>query len=793
MSTADCAGSKEEDRLLPPLSRSETNPSVEATPYQRLRLAGDLLVSSSNDLPEVPPSCGTRLGDVRRGEVSLPRVAGSSCGSAIQFCAHEERRGREGVLREGTTLIPGHEFETDPDTCPSPFLGFALGMPARNRRGSFKERLFKKRCWLDVGSDLDEVSRRLLVFADLGDGDECATITPAVADSNPYAVLEKAPTDCCSRTKVLDGKARTLVRWYEHLGLRRKGYSRSGIQCSELRTAVRSCFDTQLPVEWELSFKTISKIDADVCSFCGLNDDDKIDEWKQDRMADVEYNEEHLALFEKCVSMNVPDRWDDRRTPFMPSGNATCHSSRRKGGNWNEEEFSDECIPKLVWSKGKPRVVTLYSEYNTRVLTPLHHSLYTRLRKRDWLLVGDPRDEHVQSLNGGGDYVSIDYSQATDRVKSRYVQILVKVLKQKSCGMSEEEERCLDVLSELRFDGSLAQSGQPMGSVMSFPMLCIINKTNIDMSLGSLMDSGRIGLEEYRSIRLKINGDDGLIKEPRAGEVMLLDAVRANSAEIGLCLNVEKTMVDSELAEINSTLFRKGVLVKKFNASAIWMKPEMEDVLGFAHEASTDLETFRKIVRGNLHILRSQECKNLHALPYYLQMVCRRDKRIRAALVCVPVRKRPAVVNPFPVEAEPEGFFLPLDRRDSAVSGAIDKARPGALERAGVRRARFRTRVVDDAVSFSSLLKVPPAGPAVTLSCYVEAWREELRERNSMEDERERGDLQYEPAEILESGKGSLITRMELFIRDYKELVSTPPRKSVSESKSGGDDFIPFT
>jgi len=692
-------------------------------------------------------------------------------------------------------IVPGHEFKTDPDTCPSPFLGFALGMPANNGRGTFKDRLFKKRCWLDVGSNLDEVSRRLLEFVDFEEEDEiemCASITPAVADSNPYAVLEKASTDCCSRTKVLDGKARTLVRWYEKMGLRRSHWPREGIQCSELRGSVRSCFDAQLPVSWELSFKTISKVDFDVCRFCSRFDDDKIEEWKRDRMASVDYDEEHLALFEKCVSMNVPDRWDDRRTPFIPSGNATLNHRRVEGGNWVVEEFSDECSPKLVWSKGKPRVVTLYSEYNTRILTPLHHSLYSRLRKRDWLLVGDPRDEHIQNLNGGGDYVSIDYSQATDRIKSRYVQILVDVLKRKSCGLSEEEERCLDVLGELRFDGGLAESGQPMGSVMSFPMLCIINKTNIDMALGSLMDLGRIGLEEYRSIRLKINGDDGLIKEPRAGEVMLLDAVRDNSFKIGLSLNVEKTMVDSELAEINSTLFRKGKIVKKFNASAVWMKPEMEDVLGFAYEASTDLETFRKIVRGNLHILRTQKEKKLHSLPYAAQMVCRKDKRIRAALVSVPTLIRPPVVNPFSVEVEPEGYFLPRDRIEGAIHGAIEKAREGAIARAGVRKGRFKSGFTPDAVSFSSLLKTPLPGPAVTLSCFVQAWRDEMLERAMCEDERERGDLPYEPAEILESGEGALIARMEEFIRDYRELVSTPPRKSVFEVNVA-EDFISFT
>jgi len=327
---------------------------------------------------------------------------------------------------------------------------------------------------------------------------------------------------------------------------------------------------------------------------------------------------------------------------------------------------------------------------------------------------------------------------------------------------------------------------------MSFPMLCIINKTNIDMALGDLMDSGRIGLEEYRSIRLKINGDDGLIKEPRKGETMLLAAIRKNSSEIGLTLNVEKTMVDSKLAEINSTLFSEGKLVKKFNASAIWMKPEMEDVLGFALEATTDLETFRKSVRSNLHILRSQQDKGLNRLPHPFVMVCRKDKKIRAALTCVPLSKRVPEVNPFPVEAEPPGYFLPRDRVDDAVAGAVRKARPGAIARAAERKGTFRTKVKRDAVSFSSLLKKPLPGPAMTLSCYVDAWREEMYERVLLEDERERGDLPYEPEEILESDEGTLITRMEDFIRDYKGLVSTPPSKSVDVEELAVD-FLPFT
>ncbi|QGY72612.1 RNA dependent RNA polymerase, partial [Plasmopara viticola lesion associated ourmia-like virus 82] len=530
--------------------------------------------------------------------------------------------------------------------------------------------------------------------------------------SNPYAVLSDDDGDCLFSDS-LRGKARTLVRWFKSHGLAISGDLPERVRCGELRQAVRSCFPAVSPM-WELSFKTVQKIEKRVCDRCEPVALERLSAWKEARLRKVEIDEEHLARFSLAFDRNVPYGWDDRRRPFIPNGHATESFKRNVGGNWNKEELSEGFRTELVWSSGKPRVVTLYSSRNTSLLAPLHYSLHSYLSDMGWLLVGPPTEEAVRKLNGA-DFLSFDYSSATDNIKTAYVKAAVEVLKGKAKNLSDDELTALDIMSNLSLDGRVAGSGQPMGSMMSFPLLCLINKTTVDLSMNRLLESGSISFREWTSHRCLINGDDLLLREPRPG-LGMRSIVAEEGNNIGLVVNLEKSMEDPSLGEINSTLFDECSLVKKFNAAAVWMDSGVSDVLGFAWQASIDLRGFKKIVRANAHILAKQEEKHLLSIPFMAQAICRKDAKIRRALTSAPAELRPVPKGVFTMADKPDDYCLTRDEENEIILNEIERLRPVALSRK--KEKKFRTSAVRDAHSFSSLLR-PTIGVSreVTLSC----------------------------------------------------------------------------
>jgi len=641
------------DSLSPNHFRSETNSPDDATSYRRLKFSGDLLVYPSDGVPEVPPLCGTRSEDVRGREVSLPRVAGLSSGSAIKFCAQEGERGREGV------------------------------------NGGVK-------CFRYVKEE--KRKRRLHARATRHPREKKENERPvergSTSGKNSYSNMFQPLADLssCSRSEKFRAQA---LRLAEHLSLELglptdTSKLRDEIQCGELRKAVREMMPDELNEIQELSVKTCMKVERSVCKYCEPRFAEKVNEWRDFLSQPVRIDDGHLETFRKAFRSNIPRKWNTRPGPFIPNGNASLLHSVKNGGNWNEEQFSDRCRTALVFSKGKPRIVTCYSSYNTEVLTPLHTSLYSFLGDMGWLLVGDPTEEHVLQLNGLGAFNSFDYTAATDSIKKAYVQAAIEELIEAAEDIGYEEARCLRVLGNLRLYDLETEllgaeypegfqdfnRGQPMGSVMSFPLLCLINKTCVDMALTDLYLSGRISFKEWSEHRCKINGDDLLVREPKERSD-LRSAIIRNGQEIGLTVNEEKSMVSQELAEINSTLFSSGgkMKEKKTNASAIYMKPDTEDVLGLAFEASRTVSGFRSVVRANAKLLSLQQEKHLEKLPYPFIAMCRKDKKIRKALLSAPSGTKTQIDNLFPVVEKPLGYDLERNVEISILGAEVKRLR----------------------------------------------------------------------------------------------------------------------
>jgi hypothetical protein len=289
----------------------------------------------------------------------------------------------------------------------------------------------------------------------------------------------------------------------------------------------------------------------------------------------------------------------------------------------------------------------------------------------------------------------------------------------------------------------------------------LFNKTVVDMALVRLLERKEISFKEWSGHRLLVNGDDLLTREPRS-DTNLRDVVSEVGAAVGLRVNREKTMVSPTDGEINSTYFKDGHRVRKFNASAIWMDAGTEDVLGFARDASVDGKTFRKLVRSNLHILSKQSDKHLDEIRPVLQGLCRKDKKIRKALTSLPETVRTTERGVIEMAQRPEDYELSRDEEQEAMRNEIERVRERGIARSAVRRPPFTTRAVPNAVSYSSVLKKKrEARQELVPACYLRAF---INKRKSALVEEE---LAIFPRETLPPGDGSsmsvLIDNLRLF------------------------------
>lgn len=592
---------------------------------------------------------------------------------------------------------------------------------------------------------------------------------------NPYAVLAG-----CTLSEGLRRKALTLVKWFSKV--MRESPERDPpdkIECGGLRAAVESCFPGITDPLRKLSFKTVQKVEKSCCDNCRPRFMGKLDQWREARAAPVSVDVSDLERFRTALRMNVDRGWDKRRRIFIPNGNATRVFKRKQGGNWNIEPFSDQCRTELVFSSGKPRVVTLYSAENTRRLGPLHYSLYESLRRKGWLLVGDPTDKHVQHLTGAA-FLSFDYQSATDNIKCEYVRAAIEVLKERADHLDDSEIEALDVLGRLNLGDCEASSGQPMGSVMSFPLLCLINKTVVDLAMNRLLIGGEIGFNEWSKHPCLINGDDLLIREPRSTtnlRALIVDEGR----RIGLVVNEEKTLVSDSDAEINSTYFKDGCRQRKFNAAAVWMDAGTEDVLGFAAQACSDGATFKALVRSNRHILAKQQYKGLERLPGPLQGICRTDPRIRKAVTSLPESIPTVEQGVISMAQRPENYNLSRDEEYTAMKEEIMRVRERAIRRCLDKKPKFKTRAIPNACSFSSVLKRrKPAEQDLIPACYVRWYKNKILDALVAE---EVADL---PPLSLPPGDGSLASIFIDNLRAYnltrKQAVRIPDTEFASNA-----------
>jgi hypothetical protein len=214
----------------------------------------------------------------------------------------------------------------------------------------------------------------------------------------------------------------------------------------------------------------------------------------------------------------------------------------------------------------KVRMITK-AEGETKCLQPFQRALFQYLKSRpqfslthgvswseseefseklEWIYRIQGEIESIRSHEKSGDlWLSGDYTAATDNFPLSVTNALVEgILSQIDHEPTKAWVRYEVSPHIIRYpDGREGQqtSGQLMGSLLSFPLLCFLNDFIVSES----------GFEEGK---YRINGDDVVALGPQS----VIDAWRKNAPKVGLDLSIGKNFIDPHFCCVNSQLFYDG-------------------------------------------------------------------------------------------------------------------------------------------------------------------------------------------------------------------------------------------
>jgi hypothetical protein len=235
-----------------------------------------------------------------------------------------------------------------------------------------------------------------------------------------------------------------------------------------------------------------------------------------------------------------------------------------------------KCRVGTAKTKGKLRVVTMQGARAKRLLRPVHQAAYNHICKKPWVVCGDVTAEHMSRISDdrkeGEAYNSGDFEASTDNLNKDAVFAVVEVLAE---ALPERRKKVL----LKTFDRTWVEwggkkryvvRGSMMGNLLSFVVLCLLNKVCLDRARQEVESCG----PEYRAAL--VNGDDLLF----AGGVETYEAWLRATASIGFVVNRSKTMVSHRYGDLNSTTYDFGRrrFVPKLNfgflGTEMWKEPE---------------------------------------------------------------------------------------------------------------------------------------------------------------------------------------------------------------------------
>jgi len=218
----------------------------------------------------------------------------------------------------------------------------------------------------------------------------------------------------------------------------------------------------------------------------------------------------------------------------------------------------------------KVRLITAMDSLRTFVAKPLQQALWKHLRSLEpFKLIGEPvtefilrdlvaRDHLIFGPQSEEEFVSGDYSAATDGLDIRVSKV---ILNRVLLHLSKEEQHLAPHMRDILFeqvlmypgwsklDPVLQQNGQLMGSILSFPVLCIANLFTYVLSLPEPLQSqvlsGRLKIDR---LPVLVNGDDILFRASDEHYERWLLSIRT----VGFTPSVGKNFKHSRFFTVNS-------------------------------------------------------------------------------------------------------------------------------------------------------------------------------------------------------------------------------------------------
>nr|UJQ92669.1 MAG: putative RNA-dependent RNA polymerase [Narnaviridae sp.] len=262
----------------------------------------------------------------------------------------------------------------------------------------------------------------------------------------------------------------------------------------------------------------------------------------------------------------------------------------------------------------KVRMITK-AEAETKALQPFQRALFSYLKskpqfvlthgvswgtsksfdeKLEWIYRIQEEIRGIRDRSSEGDlWLSGDYTAATDNFPLSVTNALTEgILSQISHEPTRAWVRYEVSPHRIKYPGGiedLQTSGQLMGSLLSFPLLCFLNDFIVSRS----------GFEPGKYL---INGDDVVAR----GRLSTINRWKENAPKVGLDLSIGKNFIDPDFCCVNSQLFWDGNVQHtgkvscqtRYGKSLSYCYSESQFYYGF----SEDLR--REFIRRNLLVLR---------------------------------------------------------------------------------------------------------------------------------------------------------------------------------------------
>lgn len=244
---------------------------------------------------------------------------------------------------------------------------------------------------------------------------------------------------------------------------------------------------------------------------------------------------------------------------YVPGVQGCAEMSMGRGGTLSvpaEGPFCDRNAVRLgcAKTKGKFRVVTMQSAEVKRVLTPLHNALYGHISSKSWCVRGDVLKEDFEEIlrdrKENDSLISGDYTAATNKIYNEAVKVIVDEISRTSELTEMERKVFVESFTDMWWFNNEGTGpmlrGSPMGSLVNFPILCLLNKASFEIAVDHVE-----GPHHGKVKKVKINGDDIMY----AGSVALYQEWRRVTGTYGLVVNESKTEISRRWLDLNSQSF----------------------------------------------------------------------------------------------------------------------------------------------------------------------------------------------------------------------------------------------